>query len=465
MVFALVLILLVVGSVLFHVLSPWYLTELASNWSTIDFTLDLTFWVTGVIFVAVNLFMAYAIIRFRYNRNRRSEYKPEDKKLEGWLTGITAVGVAALLTPGLFVWADFVTVPEEAHVVEAVGQQWTWSYRMPGKDGKFGAVESRYVSDDNPFGMEADDPDGQDDVLIFGQTVHIPLDKPVKFNLRSKDVLHDFAVAQFRVKMDLVPGLVTYLWFTPTRTGEFEVLCEELCGVAHHAMRGMVVVDEQADFDAWLAAQPTYAQTLAKKSGNVQAGEAQFAVCAACHGAAGEGNQALNGPKLAGQEGWYLRRQLEYFKAGVRGAHEDDVLGQQMAAMAGMLVDDAAIENVIAYIETLPDTPAPTTVAGDVDAGEKIYRTCGACHGVNGEGIAATKAPRQAGMSDWYLVNQLKKFRARIRGAHSDDDYGMQMNMMAAILQTDDRVNNVVAYINTLSGRKPQQKVATREKH
>ena len=136
-----------------------------------------------------------------------------------------------------------------------------------------------------------------------------------------------------------------------------------------------------------------------------------------------------------------------------------------MAAMAGMLVDDVAVENVIAHIETLPDTPAPTTVVGDVDAGAKIYRTCGACHGVNGEGIAATKAPRQAGMSDWYLANQLKNFRAGIRGTHADDDYGMQMNMMANMLRTEDRVNAVVAYINTLSGRKPQQKVATREKH
>jgi cytochrome c oxidase subunit 2 len=135
-----------------------------------------------------------------------------------------------------------------------------------------------------------------------------------------------------------------------------------------------------------------------------------------------------------------------------------------MAAMSGMLVDDAAIENVIAYIETLPDEPAPSTVVGDVVAGEKIYRTCGACHGLNGEGVAGTKAPRQGGMSDWYLVNQLKKFRAGIRGAHSGDDFGNQMVRMAAILQTDDRVNNVVAYINTLSG-KSQQHVATREKH
>ena len=126
---AVVLILLVVGSVVFHLLSPWWFVPLASNWGMIDFTIDLTFLVTGAVFVAVNLFMAYCIIKFRYKKDARATYEPENKKLEAWLTGLTAVGVAALLTPGLFVWADFVNVPEEAHVVEAVGQQWHWSFR------------------------------------------------------------------------------------------------------------------------------------------------------------------------------------------------------------------------------------------------------------------------------------------------------------------------------------------------
>jgi cytochrome c oxidase subunit 2 len=458
MALAIVLIVLVVGSVAFHFLSPWYLTPLAADWGTIDFTLDVTFWVTGFVFVVVNLFMVYAIIKYRYDPKRRSEYQPENKKLEGWLTGITSLGVAAMLAPGLFVWAEFVTVPEEAHEVEAVGQQWNWSFRYPGADGKFGAVESRYVSDDNPFGMERDDPNGQDDILIFSPTVHIPINKPVKMNLRAKDVLHNFAVAQFRVKMDLVPGHVTFLWFEPTVAGEYEILCEELCGIGHHTMRGMVVVDEQADFDAWLAAQPTYAEVLAKRPGDAHMGQAQYAVCATCHGAAGEGNQALNSPKLAGQEAWYMRRQLEYFKNGARGSHEDDVYGRQMAPMAATLVDAAAIENVIAYIETFPDNLPETTVVGDVDAGSRTYRTCVACHGARGEGIFSTNAPRQAGMSDWYLVNQLKNFRAGIRGTHANDKFGMQMQMMAAILQSDEQIDNVVAYMNTLPG--PEQDVA-----
>lgn len=457
------LVVLIAGSVIFHLVSPWYLTPLASNWSTIDFTIDLTFWITGFVFVAVNLFMAYAVYRFRYDKNRRSDYEPENHKLELWLTGITSVGVAAMLAPGLFVWADFVTVPEDAHEVEVVAQQWHWSYRFPGKDGKFGAVESRYVSDDNHFGMEEADPYGQDDILVFDPTLHIPIDKPVKTLLRSKDVLHDFAVAQFRVKMDMVPGLVSYLWFTPTKLGQFEVLCEELCGVGHHTMRGMVVVDEQEDFDAWLDSQPTYAEVLAQEPGNPQIGQAQYAVCSACHGAQGEGNKLLNAPKLAGQEEWYLRRQLEYYQSGARGTHKDDVYGKQMAPMVATLTNKAALENVVAYIASLPDLPPEHTVQGDIESGKDIWTTCGNCHGWQGEGIAALNAPRQAGMNDWYMVTQLKNFRNGVRGAHDDDKYGMQMAMMAAILQSDQRINDVVAYVNTLSGTKEQLEVAGRE--
>ncbi|MDG2277130.1 MAG: c-type cytochrome [Pseudomonadales bacterium] len=457
------LVILIAGSVIFHLVSPWYLTPLASNWSTIDFTIDLTFWITGFVFVAVNLFMAYAVYRFRYDKNRRSDYEPENHKLELWLTGITSVGVAAMLAPGLFVWADFVTVPEDAHEVEVVAQQWHWSYRFPGKDGKFGAVESRYVSDDNHFGMEEADPYGQDDILVFDPTLHIPIDKPVKTLLRSKDVLHDFAVAQFRVKMDMVPGLVSYLWFTPTKIGQFEVLCEELCGVGHHTMRGMVVVDEQEDFDAWLDSQPTYAEVLAQEPGNPQIGQSQYAVCSACHGAQGEGNKLLNAPKLAGQEEWYLRRQLEYYQSGARGTHKDDVYGKQMAPMVATLTNKAALENVVAYIASLPDLPPEHTVQGDIESGKDIWTTCGNCHGWQGEGIAALNAPRQAGMNDWYMVTQLKNFRNGVRGAHDDDKYGMQMAMMAAILQSDQRINDVVAYVNTLSGTKEQLEVAGRE--
>ncbi|MGI9305125.1 MAG: c-type cytochrome, partial [Gammaproteobacteria bacterium] len=273
---------------------------------------------------------------------------------------------------------------------------------------------------------------------------------PVKLWLRSKDVLHNFTVPQFRVKMDLVPGMVPYMWFTPTRTGKFDILCEELCGVAHYAMRGKFVVEEQSEFDAWLAAQPTYAQLSAQPTGDAEAGKASYAVCIACHGAQGEGNQALNAPKLTGQSAWYMKTQLQNFKQGIRGTDDKDVFGRQMAAMAATLVDDAAINNVVAYIESLPDNPAPVTIEGDAAKGKKIYNTCARCHGLDGQGIWSTNAPRQAGMSDWYLVTQLSNFKHGIRGSHPQDKYGPQMALMSEFLQDDEAINNLVAYINTL---------------
>ena len=121
-----------------------------------------------------------------------------------------------------------------------------------------------------------------------------------------------------------------------------------------------------------------------------------------------------------------------------------------MAPMAATLADDAAIDNVVAYIRTLPDNPAPPTVTKNAAHGQKLYETCGVCHGADGRGIQATNAPRLKGMSDWYMVTQLKNFKQGIRGAHPKDMYGPQMASMAAILADDEATNDLVAYINTL---------------
>ena len=449
MVMAIALVLLVVGSVLFHYLSPWYFTPIASNWDTIDETVTITFWVTGFVFVLVNLFMAYCVWRYRHRKETLAHYEPENKKLEGALILATTVGVVAMLAPGLFAWAKFIEVPKDATVLEVVGRQWNFNYRFPGKDGVLGTVDAKYVSDENPFGMNPDDPHGQDDVLIASPELHLPMGKPVKLELRSIDVLHDFTVPQFRAKMNMVPGLVTYVWFTPTRTGSFDAFCEQLCGIAHFAMRGKVVVEDDGAYQAWLSSYPTYAQSKARVPGDAAAGKQLFAVCTACHGAQAEGNPALNAPKLAGQADWYLKRQLKNFKEGARGTHEKDVFGKMMAPMAATLADDAAIDNVVAYIKTLQDSPAPTTVNGNVQNGQDPYVTCAACHGAGGQGIQATNAPRLKGMSDWYMVTQLKNFRQGIRGAHPHDLYGRQMASMAAILADDQATNDLVAYIDT----------------
>jgi cytochrome c oxidase subunit 2 len=453
MAIAIALVVLALGSVLFHFLSPWYFTPIASNWGAIDTTITITFWVTGFVFVAVSLFMAWSIVRYRYREGGRASYEPESKKLEWWLLVLTAGGVAAMLAPGLLVWADVVHVPRNAQVVEVLAQQWHWSYRLPGKDGKLGTVHSRFVTDANPFGMNPADPNGRDDVLLSTPEVHVPLGQPVKLLLRSKDVLHNFSIAQIRVKMDMVPGLVTYVWFTPTRTGSFDLLCEELCGVGHFAMRGRLVVVEPPAYQAWLDGQTTYAQAHARPAGNAVAGQALYATCAACHGPNGEGNVALNAPRLSGHGAWYLERQLKMFKAGVRGTHEKDVFGKTMAPMAATLVDATAIADVSAYVASLPEAPVPTTIKGNVDKGRERYATCAACHGADGRGIAATNAPRLQGMNDWYMATQLKNFRNGVRGAHAQDIYGGQMALVAGMLADDAAIGDILAYINSVEPR------------
>jgi cytochrome c oxidase subunit 2 len=260
---ALILVLVALGSVLFHILSPWWWTPIASNWQYIDHTINLTFWITGFVFTAIVLFMSYCVLRFRHRPGQRAIYNPENKKLEWWLTIGTAVGVAAMLAPGLFVWNQFVTVPSGAATLELVGQQWQWNFRLPGEDGRLGRSDNRNVSTENPLGLYSSDPDARDDVIIEADDLHLPIGQPVKLLLRSIDVVHSFYVPEFRTKMDLVPGMVSYVWFTPTRTGTFEILCAELCGAGHSSMRGKVVVDEADEYKAWLHKQKTFAQSLA----------------------------------------------------------------------------------------------------------------------------------------------------------------------------------------------------------
>jgi cytochrome c oxidase subunit 2 len=162
-----------------------------------------------------------------------------------------------MLAPGLFVWNHFITVPSDATTVEIVGQQWQWSFRLPGKDGRLGTTDIDSIADDNPLGLNKNDPNGRDDVVVQGAELHLPVGKPVKVLMRSTDVLHDFYVPEFRAKMDIIPGSSTYFWLTPTRTGTFDILCAELCGTGHPYMRGSVVVEEQVAYQAWLEGQQT----------------------------------------------------------------------------------------------------------------------------------------------------------------------------------------------------------------
>ena len=185
-------------------------------------------------------------------------------------------------------------------------------------------------------------------------------------------------------------------------------------------------------------------------AGDPAKGKALYGVCASCHGANGEGNQALNAPMIAGQQEWYTARQLNNYKAGVRGTHPEDTYGAQMRPMSMTLANEQAVNDVAAYIASLPAAAPQVTLGGNAGAGKAMYGVCASCHGANGEGNQALNAPRIAGQHDWYTARQLNHFKKGIRGTNPKDTYGMQMRPMSMTLPDDAAVNNMAAYLASL---------------
>lgn len=183
--------------------------------------------------------------------------------------------------------------------------------------------------------------------------------------------------------------------------------------------------------------------------GDSAAGEALFAPCVACHGADGSGQADLNAPAIAGQELWYLIRQLENFKNGVRGG-ASDTYGAQMAPMAMALATDADIENVAAYVASLAPATVEHPMGGDPAAGETAYAPCAACHGPDAKGMESMNAPNLTLQQDWYVVRQLKNFKEGIRGGHAQDTYGAQMAPMAQMLADEQVMKDLAAYVASL---------------
>ena len=381
MAIAIVLVIMVVASVLFHFLSPWWLTPLASNWKQMDDTLTITLVITGLFFVVINLLLGYIVWRFRHRDGHRAAYEPENRRLERWLIGLSAVGIMALLAPGLIVYADYVRPPHEATAMEVVGQQWQWAFRFPGRGGQLGTTDPRFSSATTPMGINPDDPNGQDDVIVLGPEVHLPLNQPIKVLLRSKDVLHDFYVPPFRARMNMVPGMVTSFWFTPTQAGKFDILCAQLCGVGHYNMRGHVVVEDQAAFDAWLSKQQTFAMMQAQArqpAAPVAAGAggiaeqgralAQSKGCVACHSV--DGTQGV-GPSWKGLYG-----STQAFADGSSATVDDAFLKTEIAdpqarvvkgygpVMPKLPVTDAEVAALSAYIHSLGSGAGAAPQAG-----------------------------------------------------------------------------------------------------
>ena len=173
--------------------------------------------------------------------------------------------------------------------------------------------------------------------------------------------------------------------------------------------------------------------------------------CAACHGAAGEGNRSLGAPALTQLSADYIARQLNHFVSGVRGAAAGDNAGKRMALSVANL-SEVDIPNLAQLITTeLPPTLPTATLRGDAARGEDYYiNICSACHGGKAQGNDALGAPALAGVNDWYLKSSYESYLDGLRGTHPDDFYGAQMARLAPALANSDDINDVIAFIATL---------------
>jgi len=224
----------------------------------IDQMTALVHWLMLVLFVGWGAFFIFALIRFRKGANPKASYVGAKGKLaKSTEVAVALIEVILLVFYAIPAWAKRVTnFPggNDAVIVRVVGEQFAWNIQYPGKDGKFGRTDPTLVSADNPLGLDRRDPDAKDDIVSINN-LNLPINRPVLVHLTSKDVIHSFGVYELRVKQDAVPGLEMPVWFVPTREGQWDIACSQLCGLGHYRMRGFVNVQSAAEYDKWMAEQ------------------------------------------------------------------------------------------------------------------------------------------------------------------------------------------------------------------
>jgi cytochrome c oxidase subunit 2 len=237
-----------------------------------DMMFAVTLLVTGIVFFITQTLLFWFAYRYQSTEKRTSFFFPHNNKLELVWTTIPAIAMTVLVVIGLRNWMHATSeAPKGAAVVEIVGKQFNWLIRYPGKDGVLGKRDFRKINDaTNVLGLNWEDKDNMDDIIAQNGELHMVVNKPIKLIIGSRDVIHDVGLAHFRMKMDAVPGIVTTMWFTPIVTTErmkeitgnkdfvYEISCDQMCGKGHYSMRGTIVVETQAEYDAWMAKQQTY---------------------------------------------------------------------------------------------------------------------------------------------------------------------------------------------------------------
>ena len=221
----------------------------------IDHILEFSHWFMAALFVGWTAYFIFVLIRFRKRHHPVADHQGVRSGISTHLE-FSVVLIEAVLLIGFAIplWAKRVNqFPEtkDAILVHAVGQQFNWNFHLPGPDGQFGRRDVYLVSNTNPLGLDQNDPASRDDIVVGGE-LHVPVDRSVIIELSSKDVIHNFALPAMRIAQDAIPGSIIPMWFKPIKTGTYEVICGQLCGLGHYSMKGTLVVDSPADYQAWL---------------------------------------------------------------------------------------------------------------------------------------------------------------------------------------------------------------------
>jgi cytochrome c oxidase subunit II len=236
-------------------------------------TIDTLFWVTtgitGFVFLLTNVLLFYFSFKYRYQKERKALFYPDNIKLEIAWTLVPAVVLTGLVITGLMSWNRIMAdPPQEAEVVEILGYQFAWRARYPGADNELGAFDYRLITAVNEFGLDLTDPNSFDDFIP--REIYLPVNRPVLFRIRARDVLHSVFAPHFRLKMDAVPGMTTRFWFVPNVTTRqmreelgnpefnYEIACAEICGRGHFSMRIVVVVVEEDEYQNWYRQQRSF---------------------------------------------------------------------------------------------------------------------------------------------------------------------------------------------------------------
>ena len=217
-------------------------------------------WLMMALFIGWLSYFAYALFRFHRSRNPKADYLGVRNHASNYIEVVVALVEAVLLIGvALPMWAKswVGNTPDESKstVIQIVAQQFAWNVRYPGKDGVFGNQDMKFVTADNSFGVDPNDPHGKDDIQTLNE-VHVVVNKPVIIRISSKDVIHSFKVIAMRITQDAIPGMRIPIHFTPTKVGRYQINCAQLCGQGHASMAaGFMVVQTQEDFDKWIASQ------------------------------------------------------------------------------------------------------------------------------------------------------------------------------------------------------------------